>query len=951
MSDTWYFFYQTDAKSTWTLSLASERDRINREVKPELNTVLDVNSSLDGDVVEDKTKLKYRGPMYFDFDSEDRDEVILNFKQFLTNLKAKGVSLDALRIYASGGKGFHVEMPQTMLMAKIPPHGIQALPLIYREVAHELFVNTLDLRVYSLGKGRQWRCPNVKRANGNHKVQITVDEAMNMTSEMYEDLVRYPRPVFPVAEAAFCPDIALIYSKSREKVEKGLKAKGRRKKQPDILVKFKGAWPETISQILKGEAKLKDQVGWNYLAMQLAITADSLGKTEEELLKDAEGLLETYVGDGKRYGSAKLRKQELINQFRYHNGNVCSEFSVGGILSLLQPAARENSDLILGDYVPDASDDEEAPPSEDSEDDEQGQTITVKANSFGIYSKTEFGWKNVSHLGIKDPVLLIYPDKNEELGYDTEIFVNGKSKGRHMLPIQSLGTKAALHAYALKFNTSFRGTEMDAGHMVDLMRHKVESKSKVSLVTQVEGIDMILPPDCKEKGDYQVIWASQEGVIAPGSPYSFSFKPMVTQGAHFKSDLFTAKDLSNCDEDRQMLNYLLAINSPHNMAKMLGWFTACFFAPLLRHKYKQFPLLMVFGGATAGKSKTIALLNHMFYNMHRPKVMQAAGMTKYTMLVTLASTGSIPFVVEELRPRLMQQSGLYSMFINAMKSNYDGHDQARGGLSDTGKGTVVNEYANTAPVVFTAEEQNGEVAIQERSVQVSMTKGDRVGREEPFMRLLDNAQSLGRLGKAIAIDVLGMGADLPAFYAGFNEVHKELWKKMGASSGGLDRPIYNLTTVITGLKTMKGTVASVFGSEFDEKFDLMLDYINDNLVEFVPKNMSESSKILDVFAQLTKSNDISVKLEANRDYFVDEGAMTLDLKLKPCYAKYMKYCRSLGLQPLLESDAAFVASMTRYEGVITRSCPDSPIFDNPFEAVFRLDINHLQKEGIEPFKA
>jgi hypothetical protein len=946
MSDTWYFFYQTDAKSTWTLSLASERDRINRDVKPELNTVLDVNSAQDSDKVEDKHKLKYKGPMYFDFDSEDRDEVILHFKQFLTNLKAKSVNLNSLRIFASGGKGFHVEMPQHMLMAKIPPHGIQALPLIYREVAHALFVNTLDLRVYSLGKGRQWRCPNIKRANGNYKVQITVEEAMNMTSEMYEGLVKYPRPVFPVEEAVFSPDIALIYSQAREKVESGLKVRSRRKKQPDVLARFKGNWPKTISDILSGGGALKEQVGWNYLAMQLAITADALGKSEDDLLKASEGLLETYAGDGKRYGSAKLRKQDLINQYRYHSGNVCSEFSIGGIFSLLQPSARDNSDLMMGDYTPDPEDEAEEENAEEGEEGEQG--AKVKVNAFGMFTRTEFGWKNISHLGVRDPTLLIFPETNAELGYDTEVFVNGKPKGRQMLPISSIGTKAALHSYAMRFNTSFRGTEMDAGNIVDLMRHKVESKSKISLVTQVEGMDLILPPDCKEKGDYQIIWASQDGVTSLKSPYNFSFKPMITQGAHFKTDLFTAKDLSNCDEDRRMIQDLLSINSPHNMAKMIGWFTACFFAPLLRHKYKQFPLMMVFGGATAGKSKTIALLNHMFYNMHRPKVMQAAGMTKYTMLVTLASTGSIPFVLEELRPRLMQHSGLYAMFINAMKSNYDGHDQSRGGLSDTGKGTVVNEYANTAPVVFTAEEQNAEVAIQERSVQVSMTKGDRVGREAQFMRLLDQAQNLGRLGKAIAIDVLAL--EMSEFYARFNAVHKGLQVKMGAAAGGLDRPIYNLATVLMGLEFMKRTVGTVFASEFDEKFDLMTDYIYDNISEFVPKNMSEASKILDVFAQLTKTNDISVKLEPNRDYYLDPTTQTLDLKLKPCYAKYMRYCRSLGLSPLIESDGAFIQSMTRYEGVVSRSCPDSPIFDNPFEAVFRLDTSHLEKEGVEPFK-
>ena len=47
MADTFYFFYEPSAKAPWVLALASERERINRELKPELNTALDVNYAFD----------------------------------------------------------------------------------------------------------------------------------------------------------------------------------------------------------------------------------------------------------------------------------------------------------------------------------------------------------------------------------------------------------------------------------------------------------------------------------------------------------------------------------------------------------------------------------------------------------------------------------------------------------------------------------------------------------------------------------------------------------------------------------------------------------------------------------------------------------------------------------------------------------------------------------------
>lgn len=943
---TMYVFYQLDEKGKWDVALASERENLIRDKKPALMTVLSVDQAFDGDVSqEQQDSAKYAGPMYFDFDSEDLDEVIPQFKELLLKLQAKGLDLNTLRLYCSGGKGFHIEMPQPIFMSKIPPHGVASLPLIYREVAHELFVNTLDLRVYSTRKGRQWRQPNVKRANGNFKVQITAEEAMSMTPEMYADFIKYPRPLFPANDPTFNPDLALIYAKARDKVESGIKNRKKRKKTTDELNRFKGEWPETLRTILSGQG-LKDKIGWNYLCVQIAITADALGKTEEQLMKDAEGLIESYAGDSKRYGSQALRRAELRNKFRYFQGSPCYDFSIGGILSLVNKETLDSSDLTLGEYVPDGTENnDQADDQDEVEEDDTARRVRINRN--GMYARTDNGWKNISHLGMADPVLLILPN-GEHVGYDVEVLVDAKTRGRQMLALNSLATKASLNNFAMRFNASFRGTDMDASNIVDAMRHRVENKSKVSLVTQVEGIDLILPPGAKSEDELEIIWSSPYGVISTGEN-TYTYKPLASQGAAtYKSDLYNADLLADCPEDREMINDMLTMNSPNNMARILGWFGATFMCPMLRKYYGQFPLLMVFGGATAGKSKTIALLSHMFYHLQKPKILQASGMTKYPLLVASSSSSSIPLVIEELRYRLMQSGGMYQTVINTLKSNYDGHDQARGALGEKGSSPVVNEFANTAPIVFTAEEQNDEVAIQERSVQVCMTKGDRQGREEYYQRLLDRAPNLGRLGKSMLVSALHL--DIPEFRKEFTET-RGLVRKSITNTDGLDRPIFNLAVVLVGLKFMQRTIQRVFGPEFDEKFEVMNDYVIENIGDFVPKNMSEVARILDTMAQLSKSLDITVKLEHGRDYVVDEAAGTVDIKLKPAYAKYMKYMRSLGLAPLLANDSAFIAAMNRYEGTKQRSCPGSPLFQNPFEIIYQFDITYLERDQVEPFKS
>ncbi len=59
------------------------------------------------------------------------------------------------------------------------------MPLIFREVAYKLFVDTLDMRVYSARRGRMWRAPGVQRENGKFKVPLTKDEAFNMRVKDY----------------------------------------------------------------------------------------------------------------------------------------------------------------------------------------------------------------------------------------------------------------------------------------------------------------------------------------------------------------------------------------------------------------------------------------------------------------------------------------------------------------------------------------------------------------------------------------------------------------------------------------------------------------------------------------------------------------------------------------------------------------------------------------------
>jgi hypothetical protein len=119
--------------------------------------------------------------------------VIGKVRQFMNQLEENEVDLDSISWYASGSRGFHAEIPMAVFMPKPPKAGVQELPRIYREILYQVYTDTMDLRVYSGRKGRQWRTPNVQRENSKFKVPVTAAEILEMNAEDYQELVSTSR--------------------------------------------------------------------------------------------------------------------------------------------------------------------------------------------------------------------------------------------------------------------------------------------------------------------------------------------------------------------------------------------------------------------------------------------------------------------------------------------------------------------------------------------------------------------------------------------------------------------------------------------------------------------------------------------------------------------------------------------------------------------------------------
>lgn len=953
----WYFFTQATPTSKWDIHLASERERIIRENKPELVTVLDCDADFSRDMsLEEVHSVKYQGPAYFDFDGADEDFsiVISQYQKFLNKLVERNVDLNMVRLFASGGRGFHVEIPLTMLAGKVPPTGIQGLPHILKEVAHQLYVDTLDLRVYSAKKGRMWRCPNVLRANKKYKVPITAEEAMVMTPELYEQVCSSPRSLPNLEPAVFNPQLGLLYSQAKDRIEAAAKKVKARKKTSDEAQRFKGEWPATVKALMAGTA-IKDGVGWNRIAMQLAMTADALGKTEEQLLTDAAPLIETYQGDSDRYGTQRKRRLHLQEMFRYLAGNITYTFNVGGLIALCNKD-QDISDLTNGEYCPDpeeaAKDEgssEDAPKDEDGEaGDAEDTTYAVRLNKYGIFARTDEGWKRASSLGFGTPFLLVEND-GKSVGYDVEVFIDGESRGRHILPAQQLSSKAQLNAFGLSWSASVNTSDSQTSQIADVLRHKVKQRDAVTYVVNREGVDLIMPHGAKSESDAELVWSSPLGVIAPsGTRYRFSSR--LDRDGAYASDLMNAPELENTEEDAALVNALLNLNNPLNVARILGWFSAAFMCQPVRHvSGNKFPMLQVFGMAEAGKSRTVSWYNHLHYYLQEPKEMMSVAGTAYPALVACASSASMPVVFEEMKT--MEMSKSRKDFLKALfRSAYDGHDMERGGLSkDAGpKEIVVNKFKLAGPVAFVGEAIEDQSAIIDRCITVAMNKDHRKGREQHDALLERRCAEIGKIGRAMALRCLTL--DLAKLRSEVFSQREAIIARMSAGKDQTTRLSKAVAIPLLGLELLRGTLAKVFGTRFDEKITELRETILSNLDTMLPNNMSEAAKVLDVMAQLTRTLEVNHRLEKGIDYLVSDDGLTTELNVKQAFTKYVKYMRSMGMEPLYASESVFIAGLANYGGVVAKACPGSPLWRNARQVIYRLSNAHLDGEAIEPFE-
>ena len=978
-----YYVQQTGGETQWKPIPASAKEVYVRENMPEFVTVLAVNKLVEDLAREDILKLTYEGPLYFDFDAPSIDIVLPKVNQFLDKLETLGLNLTSIRCFATGGKGFHIEIPQACFMDKVPKQGVAYLPVIYREVALELCVDTLDLRVYSQKRGRMWRLPNKRRASGTHKVPVTAQDIRTMTVESYQQVVSQPRGVIPLTTANLCIDLSIVYSKAAQKVEDLMKNRAKYKKVPNVKAKARSI---SIEMMMAGIG-IKEGTGFHELALQIAIAASAGEMTEAAMLEACEGLVENHEGNSGRYGTAEKRRVELSRMYAYCDENPCYDFSIGAIKSLLTHAAPDLDGLHVSkaDIEEGITEAKEQAVSEaageivpDEFDDTSGG---ITLSKFGVYVSTEEGKKRICAVSFKDIDLLLSTDTGQLSAYEAQVLVNGRETGRQTMEIDTFSTVQMFNRFAARMGHALQGNET---HIRGLMMRFVElakKKGRMRYIAKREGLDLVNIPN-HENTDLRVpfmVWADTRGVIldprlAPGA-VDMSFQGYPDPHGLFRSDLADAPGLKDWLDEapghkaelRDTLENLFTCQRPEVLGKLLGWYSAAIYRMMFHKAYGQFPVLHVNGSAGAGKTSTTKSLMALFYYNQEPPIL-TPGSTLFSVQQHMAASASIPLVLDEYKPQDMTPD-MHARYRLLIRDAYNCRTVAKGGgTRESDDYRSLHQTALAAPLVVIAEAAEEEAAVSERVVLVTFVKSASSISNTWALRYHQwsrNGKHLTMLGQWLVTQAIQQGS-LEKLRAEFDPIYAEARaqymlnqgdERQGLSAETLmskqnakERSVFNFSVAKFGLQKFRSLVDTVFNAgEFTPHFQAMEEGIYSRMADLQSSTQAEWAKVLNMMSTMSYEDpDQPTTLKVKKDYGFSSvgGKDCIEISMRSVYLKYRTFCRNNNSKALFAGDQSFLQAI--------RDCPAFVKVDPGTEidapSVYFFGTNELAALGIEAFK-
>jgi hypothetical protein len=246
-----------------------------------------------------------------------------------------GIDQEQWKIFLSGKKGVHLELPMTILGTE---KGSQFLTLGYKRLAKDIegeLKVKLDTSMYNVGTGKPYRQPNVMRETGTCKRQITYDDLYEITDEeTYKLACSEPGKTWEpdnTERNILLADKVVAYLADAEKDQESIR--NAPQLTSDEIDQLALSRPACIS-VLANLTEAKSKANYNEVAMQLTAYAVTVGATEQEFMDGCAPFINNYYTSS--LTTIKARHENCRARYRTMAAHG-HKFSCGGILSLGVP--------------------------------------------------------------------------------------------------------------------------------------------------------------------------------------------------------------------------------------------------------------------------------------------------------------------------------------------------------------------------------------------------------------------------------------------------------------------------------------------------------------------------------------------------------------------------------------------------------------------------------------
>lgn len=924
-----YLFYQkSGGDESWKYL---EDNAQNRKILADKKAAFVAALSISAVDQTDYEKVKYKGDLYFDIDSEDLNESITVARSLINKLRK--LEVEDFSVYLSGKKGLHITVP-----AKVFSRGgqVKFLPYIYGKMAERLEVAGLDFAVYSGGKGRLWRQTNVLRKETNtFKVQIDPDTLITLNEEKYRVLVSSPAPILePPKDIKKSLPLAEMYEYCKVQVEEEEKTKLKFEFEAIPELEELKDVPGCIKKLVStGDEKL--HANFNRAAMQLAGYIKSSG-LEIKVINELVSTMAKNVKSG-TYNTYKKRVQHIKSQLRRAKYDPRMGYSPKYLFSTMEPCG--------GCILCDGSLDKYYGDNKSSENEIDGCPIFEYEGRYYVrIGKVD---KPISTFTLS-PVL--YSETfDQTTGFSeresTTLDLNYSHLGEQKTYRRNLDERCWDSVSSFKKSISgidnlvFRGGESD---LQDLKHFVFSQDVQMGRITKVKSCG-IMAQKINTTGKTMLVYTEPNYSV---NVFGEENTHEVHTNIQSPPNVFGAPNLDPENEVHiNLAKKICTINDPYNMAQILGWFIICHFKPHVLACEKQFPVLGLWGNAGSGKSKTAAIMSYLHGVDFEGSddMVTCGGSTPWSLGTYVSTSTSTPRLLDEFNPAKMDKRK-FLQIVDLLKGCWNQQTMTKGQLSRRSDGAEIAETKLTGAVCVMAEQYPAsEAALIQRMVTVKLSRRSRSGCEDSWGYVYTNRYGIMSIAKALVLTALKTPKATIEYW--MNEYRKVLPSETLIDS----RPHFSLRAVLTGLKMYELTMQAHgidVAEEVNELQQALLEKL-DTHTEVISQanNRSVVDKTIDMFAQMAaesaKDETGRTRMKFGVDYIRDDVELIIDVE--GVYGLYKMYTRNQGEPAIITSykefkqlveDEAYYVEDIRHEELA------------PSRNVMVFDVEKLLKKGV-----